>query len=73
METVAVLAGGAALLFLALAVFFPDIPCRAWRCEGGKVRNPWGRGTRPCYRCGGRGRKTRFSRKVWDKVMRGSR
>lgn len=60
-------------VLFAITAHFADLPCRAPLCKGGKVPNPIGRGTRPCGRCGGRGKKTRLARKVWDRMMRGSR
>lgn len=65
METLALLALVAAAGYVAACAWWPFAACR-W-CRGtGRSRSPSGRAWRPCWRCGGDGRRVRFGRRVFD-------
>lgn len=64
-----------AVLALAVMAGCYVVACWIWpftacaRCDGvGKLRSPSGKAWRRCPRCGGRGGKVRWGRRMWGKV-----
>lgn len=70
-RALAVLVGAFLAFQLMASAWFPFAKCR-WGCEGGRVFNKRRTAWRNCFRCGGKGRRTRWGRKWWE-MVRGER
>ncbi len=63
-----VLAGGWLVLYVIECAWFPWGSCRGRRCKGGKVRSPFTDAWRDHGKCGGKGKRVRLGRRLWDSL-----
>lgn len=69
MDTLVLLALTAAAGYVVACAIWPFAACR-WCSGTGKRRSPTGKAWRPCGRCGGKGRRVRLGRRIFE-ALRG--